>query len=52
MTDPLSLIALGAALGGISGKFSEKAWELAEKWLARRYEDHVVILWGRATTSC
>jgi len=41
MTDPLSLIALGAALGGISGKFSEKAWELAEKWLARRYEDHV-----------
>lgn len=33
MTDPLSLIAVGAAVGGAAGKFVEKAWDSGEKWL-------------------
>jgi hypothetical protein len=48
MTDPISLIALGAAVGGIAGKFGEKAWELAEKWLAKRYEGHLAQAQARA----
>ncbi len=41
MTDPVSLVALAAAVGGLAGKFGEKAWDLAEKWLARHFENHV-----------
>jgi hypothetical protein len=51
MTDPISLIALGAAVGGIAGKFGEKTWELAEKWLARRYEHHVAAAQATARTN-
>jgi len=51
MTDPVSLIALGAAVGGIAGKFGEKTWELAEKWLARRYEHHVAAAQATARTN-
>jgi hypothetical protein len=40
MTDPLSLIALGAAVGGATGKFVEKAWDSGEKWIASYFENH------------
>lgn len=40
MVDPLSLIALGAALGGAAGKFTEKAWDAGERWLNRFFRDH------------
>jgi hypothetical protein len=40
MVDPLSLVALGAAVGGAAGKFTEKAWDLTEKWLKGYFRDH------------
>ncbi len=40
MTDPLSLIALGAAIGGAAGKFVEKAWDSGEKWITSYFENH------------
>jgi hypothetical protein len=40
MTDPLTLITLGAALGGATGKFVEKAWDSGEKWLVSYFADH------------
>jgi hypothetical protein len=36
MPDPISLIALGAAVGGAAGKFTDKAWEASERWLKER----------------
>ncbi len=38
--EPLSLIALGAAIGGGTGKFVEKAWESGEKWIQSYFKDH------------
>lgn len=40
MADPLSLIALGAAVGGAAGKFAEKAWDSGERWLRERFGSH------------
>lgn len=40
MTEPLSLIALGAAVGGAAGKFVEKAWDSGERWLASYFQNH------------
>ena len=40
MTDPLSLIAMGAAVGGAAGKFVEKAWDSGEKWITSYFADH------------
>lgn len=40
MTDPLSLVALGAAIGGASGKFVEKAWDSGERWITNYFSDH------------
>ena len=40
MSDPLSLIAIGAAVGGTAGKFAEMAWSSAEKWLTERFGSH------------
>ena len=40
MPDPLSLIALGAALGGAASKFTEKAWDAGERWLKSFFRDH------------
>jgi hypothetical protein len=40
MTDPLSLIAMGAAVGGAAGKFVEKAWDSGEKWISSYFADH------------
>ena len=42
MTDPLSLLALGAAVGGAAGKFVEKAWDSGEKWIQSYFENHHV----------
>lgn len=39
MVDPGS-IALGAAIGGATGKFVEKAWDSGERWLAKYFEGH------------
>lgn len=40
MPEPLSLIALGAAVGGSAGKFVEKAWDSGEKWIVSYFSDH------------
>lgn len=40
MADPLSLIAIGAAVGGGAGKFVEKAWDSGEKWITSYFADH------------
>ena len=42
MPEPLSLIALGAAIGGGAGKFVEKAWDSGEKWIVSYFADHQV----------
>ena len=36
----MSLIALGAAIGGGSGKFVEKAWDSGEKWITTYFANH------------
>ena len=38
--DPLSIIAIGAAVGGGAGKFVEKAWDSGEKWILTFFKDH------------
>lgn len=40
MPEPLSLIALGAAIGGGAGKFVEKAWDSGEKWVVSYFSNH------------
>ena len=51
MSDPLSSVALGAAIGGAAGKFAEKAWDSGEKWLSSFYKDHHPKVVERATTN-
>lgn len=48
MTDPVSLIALGAAVGGSAGKVTERAWDSAETWLRERFGSHSVSAQQRA----
>ena len=38
--DPFSALALGAAIGGASGKLAEKAWDSGEKWLKTFFDNH------------
>jgi len=38
--EPLSIIAISAAAGGIAGKFVEKAWDSGAKWLSNYFKDH------------
>jgi len=38
--EPLSIIAISAAVGGIAGKFAEKAWAVGERWLSSYLKDH------------
>jgi DNA primase len=40
MSDPVSLIALGAAVGGATGKLAERTWDSAERWLRERFGSH------------
>lgn len=39
MVEPTSIV-LGAAIGGVAGKFVEKAWNLGEKWISSYFKDH------------
>jgi hypothetical protein len=40
MADPLSLIAAGAAVGGLASKVAEKAWDSGERWLREKFGSH------------
>lgn len=40
MTDPLSLVAAGAAIGGLASKVVEKTWDSGERWLRERFGSH------------
>jgi hypothetical protein len=40
MSDPTSTIIIAETAAAAAGKFVEKAWDSAEKWLATRYKDH------------
>lgn len=40
MPDPLSIIALGAAVGGAAGKLAEKTWDSGQRWLQERFGSH------------
>lgn len=47
--DPLSIIAIGAAVGGAAGKFVEKAWDSGEKWIQTYFKDHKDVAQQKAT---
>jgi hypothetical protein len=38
--EPLSIIAISGAVGGIAGKFAEKAWDAGQKWVSSYFKDH------------
>ena len=38
--EPLSIIAISAAAGGIAGKFVDRAWDSGEKWISNYFKDH------------
>jgi hypothetical protein len=38
--DPVSIAITSAAVGGVAGKFVEKAWTLGEKWIAEYFKNH------------
>jgi hypothetical protein len=40
MADPLSLIATGAAVGGLASKVVEKTWDSGERWLREKFGTH------------
>jgi hypothetical protein len=39
--EPLTIVTISAAVGGIAGKFVDKAWDLGEKWLSSYFKDHL-----------
>lgn len=47
--EPLSIIAIGAAVGGAAGKFVEKAWDSGEKWIQTYFKDHKEVAQQKAT---
>ncbi len=47
--EPLSIIAIGAAVGGAAGKFVEKAWDSGEKWIQTFFKDHKEVAQLKAT---
>ena len=47
--EPLSIIAIGAAVGGAAGKFVEKAWDSGEKWIQSYFKDHKEVVQQKAT---
>ncbi len=47
--EPLSIIAIGAAVGGAAGKFVEKAWDSGEKWIQTFFKDHKEVAQKKAT---
>src|SRR3989344_745125 len=40
MVEPISLMATGAIIGGVAGKFTEKVWNLGEKWVTDYFSNH------------
>ncbi|MBK9794496.1 MAG: hypothetical protein IPP60_15715 [Sphingobacteriales bacterium] len=46
--EPISIIALSAAIGGGAGKFAEKAWDSGEKWLKTFFKDHNELVQQKA----
>jgi hypothetical protein len=38
--DPLSIVALSAAVGGATSKFIEKVWDCGEKWILSYMQNH------------
>lgn len=40
MSDPLSLLMLGAAVGGATGKFTEKAYDSLSVWVGSYFSNH------------
>lgn len=48
MSDPVSMVALGAALGGVAGKVAERTWDSAERWLSNRFGSHAPAARGQA----
>jgi P2-related tail formation protein len=47
--EPLSIIAIGAAVGGATSKFVEKAWDSGEKWIQTFFKDHKEVAQRIAT---
>lgn len=47
--EPLSIIAIGAAVSGAAGKFVEKAWDSGEKWIQTFFKDHKEVAQQKAT---
>lgn len=47
--EPLSIIAIGATVGGAAGKFVEKAWDSGEKWIQTFFKDHKEVAQIKAT---
>lgn len=47
--EPLSMIAISAAVGGAAGKFAEKAWDSGEKWIQTFFKDHEDVAKQKAT---
>ncbi len=39
--EPLSIVVISAAVGGIAARFAEKAWGLGEKWLSDYLRGHL-----------
>lgn len=38
--DPVSITVTSAAIGGVAGKFVEKAWNFGEKWITEYFKNH------------
>lgn len=51
MADQLSMIAIGAAVGGTAGKLAEKAWDSGERWLRERFGSHAREVQEQARTN-
>ena len=47
--EPLSIIAISAAVGGAAGRFVEKAWDSGEKWILSYFKDHAEVAQNKAT---
>lgn len=39
--EPVSIVVISAAVGGVTGKLIERAWGLGEKWLSSYFKDHL-----------
>ena len=46
--EPISVIALSAAVGGAAGKFVEKAWDSGEKWIRTNNKEHKEVAQQKA----